>query len=104
MQTWFADDLEHRLKAGKLLRILEKAAVFLGTDQIEVDVEYEVGVITYSPVHSASIHEGEIVFKLEERRTACLAMEKCLQQPEILKFKPIQMEQFQPRLDANKGD
>jgi hypothetical protein len=89
LQTWMADDFDHRLRADKLLRILDKAASFLGTDEIEVDVEYELGVITHSPVVSATISPDAILFNLEERRTACLAPEKCLPPAEFRKFKPI---------------
>ena len=89
LQTWMADDFDHRLRADKLLRILDKAASFLGTDEIEVDVEYELGVITHSPVVSATISSDTILLKLEERRTACLAPEKCLPPAEFRKFKPI---------------
>ena len=50
LQTWFADDTDHRLTAGKLLGILEKSAAFLETDDLEVDVEHE------SPLRLAISH------------------------------------------------
>ena len=37
LQTWVQDDTDHRLTAGKLLAILNKAT-FLETDNLEVDV------------------------------------------------------------------
>src|SRR5580698_9890618 len=40
LQTWFADDTDHRLTAGKLLAILDKSASFLGTADLDVDVEH----------------------------------------------------------------
>src|SRR5215467_2431621 len=42
LQTWVADDYDHRLKAGILLKILDKGASFLQSDDIEVDVEHEL--------------------------------------------------------------
>jgi hypothetical protein len=43
LQTWFADDTNHRLTAGKLLAILDKSASFLKSDGLEVEVEHETG-------------------------------------------------------------
>src|ERR1043166_2429611 len=37
LQTWFSDDTEHRLTAGKLARILDKAQTILGADDLDVD-------------------------------------------------------------------
>jgi arsenate reductase (thioredoxin) len=78
LQTWFADDTDHRLVAGKLLKILDKAKSFLGTDNLEVDVEHEVSYISQFPLESVRIVAGEIILQLGTRHTACLAMEKCL--------------------------
>jgi hypothetical protein len=77
LQTWFSDDVDHRLTAGKLLKILEKAKSFLATDDLEVDVEHEIGFISQFPLESVEISSTEIVLRLTERHTACLALEKC---------------------------
>ena len=77
LQTWFSDDLDHRLTAGKLSRILDMAASILGPDDMEVDVEHELGVITQFPLTSVEVKPDEMVLCLSERRTACLAPEKC---------------------------
>jgi hypothetical protein len=50
LQTWFADDVDHRLTAGKLLKILDKAKSFLASDELDVDVEHEVGYISQFPL------------------------------------------------------
>ena len=78
LQTWFADDLDHRLTAGKLLKILEKAKSFLESDDLEVDVEHETGYISQFPLESVEVLQDEIILHLAERHTACLAMDKCL--------------------------
>ena len=78
LQTWFADDVEHRLTAAKLLKIFAKAESVLLTDDLDVDVEYEAGVITQSPLGSVAAANGEVILRLTERHTACLAMDKCL--------------------------
>jgi hypothetical protein len=77
LQTWFADDLDHRLTAGKLAKILDLATPILGTDDLEVDVEHEVGFISQFPIESLEVSEREIVIRLTERHTACLALDKC---------------------------
>jgi hypothetical protein len=92
LQTWVADDLQHRLSAGKLLGILNKAASFLETEELDVDVEHEVAVITQFPLESVKPSVDALVLQLGERHTACLAMEKCLQpanQAQPLNFKPL---------------
>jgi Family of unknown function (DUF6428) len=77
LQTWFSDDLDHRLTAGKLVKILDLAAPILGTSDLDVDVEHEVGFISQFPIGSVEISEKEILIRLTERHTECLAPEKC---------------------------
>jgi hypothetical protein len=90
LQTWFADDIEHRLTADKLLKILTKAENVLLTEDLEVDVEHEVGYITQFPLGGAEVADGEIIFRLTERHTACLAMDKCLPPaPPVSEFSPL---------------
>ena len=89
LQTWFADDIEHRLTADKLLKIFAKAESVLLTDNLDVDVEYEAGVITQSPLGSVAAANQEVIFQLTKRHTACLAMDKCLPPaPALSAFSP----------------
>ncbi len=78
LQTWSADDVDHRLTAGKLAKILTLAQSVLLTDDLEVDVEHEAGYISQFPLGSVEVVNEQIVFCLTERHTACLAMEQCL--------------------------
>ena len=78
LQVWVADDIAHRLTAGKLARILDLAAPILGDGVLAVDIEYEAPVITQFPVASATTSTDGIVFGLETRRTACLAEDRCI--------------------------
>lgn len=96
LQTWTANDYEHRLTAGKLLGILNKAGSFLATEDIEVDVEYEVQFISQFPLDSVERDGAQLLLKLTERHTACLAMDKCGVTPktESILFKPLPT--FQP--------
>lgn len=78
LQTWFADDTDHRLAAGKLLAILDKSASFLETEDLEVDVEHEAPFISQFPISSVTVSGDSLMVELGIRRTACLAEDKCL--------------------------
>jgi hypothetical protein len=78
LQTWFSNDTGHRLTAGKLSKILALAESVLRTDDLDVDVEHELGHITQFPLGAIEVKAGELIFRLTERHTACLAMDKCL--------------------------
>jgi Family of unknown function (DUF6428) len=90
LQTWFADDVDHRLTAGKLSKILDKAKSFLESDDLEVDVEHEIGYISQFPLESVEVSQNEIILHLGERHTACLALDKCMPTPaaQPINFKP----------------
>jgi hypothetical protein len=78
LQTWFADDTDHRLTAGKLLAILDKSASFLETDNLEVDVEHEAPFVSQFPISSAKAEGEVLIVQLGIKHTACLAEDKCL--------------------------
>ncbi len=77
LQVWVADDRAHRLAAGKLAGIVHMAHDLLGEDDLEVEVEYERGVIWQYPVVSAERQEGLVVFRLGLKHTDCLAPDRC---------------------------
>lgn len=90
LQVWVADDLDHRLGAGKLAAILDKASSFLGTDDHEVDVEYEDQVISQYPVTAVDSTDGPLAMRLTTRHTDCLARDLCtpaVAQPQAIAFK-----------------
>jgi len=94
LQTWFSDDTDHRLTAGKLMKILDKAGSVLGSEDLEVDVEHQVGFISQFPLESAEVLAHEIVLHLTERHTACLAEDKCLpaRAPQPVAFDPMKLD------------
>jgi hypothetical protein len=96
LQTWFSDDTDHRLLAGKLARILDKADLILGTGDLEVDIEHQAGYISQFPLKSVEVLLDEIVLHLIERRTACLAEEKC-KPPKRLDLAAFNLRAFDPR-------
>src|SRR5271170_6452878 len=72
LQTWFQDDTDHRLTAGKLLAILDQAS-FLETDNLEVDVEHEAPFISQFPIARVEMDDGALMLHLGIKHTACLA-------------------------------
>jgi hypothetical protein len=81
LQTWVADDYDHRLNAGKLQKILEKARGILGEDDLEVDVEHDLGFVTQFPLEGVEQTGSELILSLKGRNTACLAPELCCPTP-----------------------
>jgi len=78
LQSWVADDTDHRLPAGKLAEIIERATPILGTDDLEVELEYEDGFISQFPLEASQIRDNLLLFTLGTKHTDCLAKEICL--------------------------
>lgn len=81
LQTWVADDTEHRLTAGKLSSIIRRASEALTLDQLPLEVEYEDGLVAQFPVQNAFLAEDGLVVSLGWRHTDCFAKDVCLPQP-----------------------
>lgn len=77
MQSWVADDTDHRLLAGKLLSIINKATSILGEEDLPVELEHDVGFAAQFPVARVSLEENQLILSLEGRHTACLAPDIC---------------------------
>lgn len=78
LQVWVADDVDHRLPAGKLADIIGKASAILGTDDPELQFECQEGTIGLFSVEGSETRDGSLVFALANKQTACLAIEVCL--------------------------
>jgi len=78
LQIWVADDIDHRLPAGKLASILEKASELLDFGDLEIQIECQEGSIGLFSVVSRSVEDDLLVFTLENKQTACLAPAVCL--------------------------
>lgn len=89
LQTWFSSDVHHRLTAGTLLKIFTKAETVLLADDLDVDVEHEVGFISQFPVETVEVGRDEIILRLGVRHTACLAEDKCKPQVVPSDFDPM---------------
>jgi hypothetical protein len=77
MQAWVGSDTDHRIPAGKLATILEKASDDLDIDDLPVEIEYQDKVISQYPVSRASLDSGALVLHLDTKHTDCLAKELC---------------------------
>lgn len=77
LQTWVADDVGHRLSAKKLAGIIEKGSAITGLDDLEMDVEHDVGFVTQFPAVSIRQVRNEAIISLSGRHTTCLAPELC---------------------------
>lgn len=77
LQTYVAGDIEHRLDAGTLTKILDLGQQVLPHDDVEVEVEYEACGVSQYPIASAEVDGEMMVLKLSSKHTDCLAKEKC---------------------------
>jgi hypothetical protein len=75
-QLWNANDLAHRLKPQKLLKIIALSEKLLGIDDLEIEVEYQTDTIGKYDLH----YNGKD-FVLVPKQTACLAAESCVASP-----------------------
>ena len=77
LQSWVADDFDHRLLAGKLLSIIELAKSVLGESDLSVVLEHDIGYATQFPLTASELVNDELIIQLGGKHTACLAPEKC---------------------------
>jgi hypothetical protein len=71
-QLWNADDYEHRLKPAKLIHIIELSEKVLGLEDLNIEVEFQADTIGKYDLAFNGTN-----FILENKYTACLAMESC---------------------------
>lgn len=88
-QLWNANDLEHRLKARKLLNIIRLSENKLGIEDAEVEVEYQDA----STIGKYTLQFNGTHFLLVNTLTACLAEDACGIKPEQL---PIDTSECSP--------
>jgi len=78
LQVWVSErDQSHRLFAGKLGGIMEKARAIVPSETLQMEVEYGPSVVAqYTVTHVAAEH-GELRVTLGNKATDCLARELC---------------------------
>lgn len=71
-QLWEAGDYDHRLAPQKFLRILTLSERILGSDDLDIEVEYQQDTIAKFGL----VFDGTD-FLLTPKQTACLAQDAC---------------------------
>ena len=71
-QLWEENDYDHRLHPEKLLNIIELSQKTLGLTDQEIEVEYQGATIG-----KYNLEYVDNQFKLVNKQTNCLAMDKC---------------------------
>jgi hypothetical protein len=77
LQTWVAEDQDHRIESSKLNRILELATPVLRSTDLPVEIEYEGAFISQFPIIRFEKTQSGLLFYLGTKHTDCLAREKC---------------------------
>jgi hypothetical protein len=78
LQAWIGPDEDHRIAAGKMADVLGRAAHFLPSDDLELEIEYEEATISQYPVAHAEVSDEFVTLHLTHKHTACLAPELCI--------------------------
>lgn len=71
-QIWTANDVEHRLKAPKLLNIIRIAEPLLGEEDLDVEMEYQAETIGR---YGVKFDGNQFLFT--PKFTNCLAQDQC---------------------------
>lgn len=71
-QLWTANDYDHKLAPQKFLRIIDLSAKILGSEDLEIEVEYQQDTIGKYGLEFDGSH-----FLLTAKHTACLAEDSC---------------------------
>jgi len=78
LQTWVADDTDHRITGGKLLKAIAAAAPILRDEDLPVELEYEACNVVQLRVVAVERGAGALIVRLAKKRTDCLAKELCV--------------------------
>lgn len=74
IQVWVANDFEHRLTAGKLVKILNYLKYL---ETLPVEIEYGEEVASQYKLSNVEITPNGLLFILSGKKTECLAPDKC---------------------------
>jgi uncharacterized protein DUF6428 len=77
LQTWTANDVEHRLTAGKLAKIFKLAAPVLKAADLPVEIEYGPEVAAQYTLDKVDVAPEALHFVLAPKQTDCLARDNC---------------------------
>ncbi len=81
LQVWTANDLEHRLTAGKLAKIMKLAEPILASDDLPVGIEYGAEVAGQYYIDDVAKQGEQLLVTLAGKQTDCLAKDICGVEP-----------------------
>lgn len=76
LQTWAGDDVDHRLNAATLAKILDLGEAVLPKRDLEVEIEYDCCVVANYPVLEATRAAAHLEITLGNKKTQCLARDR----------------------------
>jgi hypothetical protein len=76
LQTWLGKDLDHRLTAGQLAKILILGDRVLPTKDLELEVEYDCCIVGQYLIADVKKADAYLDIELANKRTQCLARER----------------------------
>lgn len=77
LQTLVANDVEHRLTAGKLAKIITHAKILDLPSDLSMEAEVQTNTISLFEISSGRMAEDQLLFELRPKQTACLAPDRC---------------------------
>lgn len=77
LQIWTADDIDHRLLAGKLLKIIDLARNSIDLGDLPVEIEYGDRAAAQYKLEGIEITPQGVGLFVTGKRTDCLAPDKC---------------------------
>lgn len=77
LQTWTANDIDHRLESGKLAKILNLAKLILASDALPVEIEYGPEIAVQYALADVQVGPDALTFVLVGKQTDCLAKDQC---------------------------
>ena len=80
LQAWIGPDIDHKIEASKMTKILKLSEQIVPNEQVDVEIEYEEGVISQYPILKAVVSDSAVTLYLTTKHTDCLAKDICLPQ------------------------
>jgi hypothetical protein len=78
LQVWVAGDIEHRLKSGKLAKIMAICGDRVGKiEDLSVEIEFQNDSISVYPLEGIELTPKGFLLHTSRKHTACLAPDKC---------------------------
>jgi hypothetical protein len=77
LQTYVAEDFDHRLKAKRFADILDLGRPILPGEDLDVEMEWDCCVVSQYPIVSGRAVEDRLEFQLAAKHTDCLAKQQC---------------------------